>query len=347
MLTLYKPSHKNIWLCRADSGKYFNHFKKYGVIALGHFQSIKNENFLNQENVRDFLRDHLTRRFSMTKSSATNRASQAMSFISEAEIGDLVISVNSKNILIGRIESDFEIDSKQLWIRYKSGKSVSLDFNFRRKVTWAGSIPRYKLPSRLAKGILGQQTFYSLNGYKAEVYSLIAPFVQIDDSVTATFRIEKKEKISTYHYQVLTRQALQSEYIADEIDELSNQKSCQNLINEYRSYSKNSTSTIKAEFSSPGFTSFTFANSENIKLLLQVLAGALLHNDPAKFISTQDSNTIRNIEQLTNNQDDGLNDAIDLKPAGEEIDIEKLANSPDEIIRIEEARRRLRNLPRE
>jgi hypothetical protein len=36
-MKIYKiPEEKRYWVVRAESGRYFDHFIKYGVVALGH-----------------------------------------------------------------------------------------------------------------------------------------------------------------------------------------------------------------------------------------------------------------------------------------------------------------------
>ena len=35
------PDEKRYWVVRAESGRYYDHFTKYGVVALGHLNCIE------------------------------------------------------------------------------------------------------------------------------------------------------------------------------------------------------------------------------------------------------------------------------------------------------------------
>ncbi len=227
---------------------------------MGHIDHIKSLNpelprEINLSKITQFLRSS-----EINKTTATNHLHQALRFIYDAKKGDLVLTVDFGSLALGRITSDAYFKKEDLIVKTGKGKREKdsvMDHYLRRKVEWITSLSRSKLPYKLSRGITGHQTFFSLDEYEAQIYSMVSPFVYKDNSLTTNLLIRRKEDISTYQFSKLTAVFLKAEFLAKQWEELSkvkNEVQLEKLFEEYCSLG-NSDSSLIAEFSSPGRTS--------------------------------------------------------------------------------------------
>ncbi|WP_413578569.1 hypothetical protein ACLVWU_08530 [Bdellovibrio sp. HCB290] len=257
---IFQPPDRNFWVCRAERGRHFGHFMKHNLIAMSHFDKVADIPTKDREATQERLQRYINTT-KIKKKTASTYINQTLHFIFDAKIGDLVITIDHDTIGIGKITSNAYFEKKRLYIKSSvRGKDLDLEMEsyLRRDVNWVGFVHRYLLPHKLQKAISSQLTFFSLNERENEIYSLISPFVYKSDHLFTNLNITKKTDISAYHYQLLTNTVLKCEFLAKQLPELKNIKSEAELQKAFENFCRNdkSKTSLKAEFSSPGWTGF-------------------------------------------------------------------------------------------
>jgi hypothetical protein len=164
------PEDRRYWVVRNDGGKYYDHFIKYGVIALGHLDELD----LKESGDRPFAPDDeslkqslvaLHRSLELAKGRTTAHFHQIQSFLSEMKIGDWTLTIGDRTIRFGRIVGLPRIDKRPLSIvdEIRGGKTTYLDFNLRRNVVWGPTLNRRKLPYRLLSSLRANQTLTNID----------------------------------------------------------------------------------------------------------------------------------------------------------------------------------------
>lgn len=257
---ILNPPDRRFWLCRADGGRNFSHFWEHDVIAMGHFDVAKSLN-LNMEKDELAIKLHKTleNNSKIKSKTITNHVNQAIHFVFDARINDLVMTVDHGTIAIGKITSRAYFEKESLFVKSERDpkKEYRMDSYLRRDVKWVGHVRRFQLPYALSRGITGQQTFFSLDEYEDEIYSLVSPFVYREGILTTNLLIRKEEDISTYHFNKLTSTFLKAEFLAENLPLLAKVKSERDLDELFETFCRSGKihSHLKAEFASPGRTS--------------------------------------------------------------------------------------------
>jgi restriction system protein len=112
----------NVFVLRADFGRYTSNFEKEGYIGIGWFEvDPKDWDLTNKE----FLKEKYRQEFPTDPNMRMNQnVGQINRFVNEMKVGDLVLSPYMDNqLLVGRIESElyFKIDNSS---RYPWRRSV-------------------------------------------------------------------------------------------------------------------------------------------------------------------------------------------------------------------------------
>lgn len=352
--SILKPPRRKFWLCRAEKGIYYDHFKAFGVMAMGHFDKIKNlDTTYTREQLSSSLRAVMTLDPTIEDRTANNHINQAMHFIYDAAIGDIVLTVNSTRIAIGVITSHayFEKESLILLSNSPEDEDIPMRYYLRREVDWITSVRRSSLPYSLSRGVRGNQTFFSLDDYEDEIYSIVSTFVYKNESLSMNLLITKEENISTYDYSLLTNTILKCEFLAKELPHLKTVTSISDIQERFTTFciSRQTQSHLKAEFASPGRTSvsvsivlvsagvFAFLISSalsggkiNVELgsivKVQAESNGLLTNDVAGYILKNTSDlSLKVISQwLLKESPQSLKQNLQLKKPGANVDLRKL-----------------------
>lgn len=171
IMKIYKvPKERKYWVVRAEGGRYFDHFLRFGVVALGHLNSFKikdsseGEYFYPDENYLSlsFNKYHGSR--DSKRQSTSAKLAQIKTFIYEIQVGDWVLTVGKGGVKYGRIISRPYIRNDPLKIIMDPNEDTSdLDYKLRRDVRWGPGIRREFLPYGLAQSLRANQTVFSLD----------------------------------------------------------------------------------------------------------------------------------------------------------------------------------------
>lgn len=192
------------WVVRASHGKYVDHFMRHGVVAIGHLD--KGE-FSSRNRPNETSIDELRRIVGMIdengtippKSSITNQTNQAISFISEMKIGDLVLTLDDRHVAIGTVAGDAYFSSEGLKILSSDGKrDLWMRYKTRRSVEWKFSFPRSDLPLNVEHSFRAHQAVFNADRHWEYLYHLIYPIFTDGENLYYSNMIRQAEDIDSF-----------------------------------------------------------------------------------------------------------------------------------------------------
>ncbi len=152
----------NIYVVRADFGKYTKSFKDNGYVAIGWFDHLVDASF-TRENIKELHKKKFPQDGNMRMS---QNAGQVFRFINDLKIDDIVITPYFNNqLLVGRITSDIYFE-----------KDATSNYFLRKKVVWfKETLDRQTLSIPIQNTLRSSLTVFSLNNGRQvlEHYNLI------------------------------------------------------------------------------------------------------------------------------------------------------------------------------
>ncbi|MBB1425394.1 hypothetical protein H5181_02835 [Shewanella sp. SG44-2] len=179
---------------------------------------VVNDKLSNDENDEDLFGpdEHVPE--SMNQVSA--KVTQVCTFVNSMKIGDIIITVSDKVVLLGTIKSEAYIEHKNLVLLDTNGKEFDrkLDYQLRRKVEWEYPKERSTIPKPIKPSFSAHQTLFSISDTNKELFShwLYGVFRQ-GDSLYFSTRIDEKDKISQFNLTEFQRAIQKLELLADKI----------------------------------------------------------------------------------------------------------------------------------
>lgn len=252
------PQKRRYWVVRAESGLYYDHFIKYGLIALGHidelvFPECKEKPFYPEFSYLESKLKRLHNSQKLKKGRTSAHINQLKAFLQEMNIGDLVVTIGESSLSFGRITGHPRLDRTPLPILNEKGteRRIDLNYNLRRNVSWGPRIHRNNLPFGLLQSLRANQTLFNIDNHLEAIYHTLYPAFTFDNKLYLSAKINTKDGISNYAITSLLSILNELEVIAKEID---NGISSKNFDNFFQKYVKEDkiTITTKAQFHSPG-----------------------------------------------------------------------------------------------
>jgi restriction system protein len=141
---------KNIYVVRADFGRYTQNFKQHGYVGLGWFNQLIDKSF-SREDIKELYRKKYPKDVPMR---VNQNAGQVFRFVNDIQEGDIVITPYSDHqLLVGKVTSDV----------YHEDDNTSV-YPLRRKVEWFDkTVNRQNLSIPLQNSLRSSLTFYTLN----------------------------------------------------------------------------------------------------------------------------------------------------------------------------------------
>lgn len=253
------PEDRNYWVVRAESGRYYDHFTKYGVVALSHLNCIEPENtpdgqkFCPDEGELSDLFKKYHDSKEHKKQSTSVQLTQIKSFIYDMSVGDWVVTVGNGFVRFGRIVSNAYIANEPLTVVYdlETGRKVQMDFKLRRSVIWGPSISRKELPYGLFQSLKSNLTVFSLNRHWQAVYHSLYPAFMRDGQLYLSSKIRSDKEIKNYSVSAILNLLNEVEVIGKELAKGKELNGFEGLYGEYIDNDE-LTITTKAQFHSPG-----------------------------------------------------------------------------------------------
>ncbi|EAT6551275.1 hypothetical protein E5460_10095, partial [Salmonella enterica] len=137
------PKNSKFWVVRSgDGGMFYDHFVHNSIAAIGHIDAMEfsNQTLSNKEEVIKLVHNYKNTLLEKkeTLASASNKAGQVLRFINEMSVGDIIITLDAKRIIVGKITSNPYKDIESVTLLNVDGITDEklLKFSLRRNVEW-------------------------------------------------------------------------------------------------------------------------------------------------------------------------------------------------------------------
>lgn len=295
------PKDSKFWVVRSgDGGMFYDHFYHNSIAAIGHIDAMDfNDQILSNKNevvklVLNYKNSLLEKK--ETLASASNKAGQVLRFINEMSIGDIIITLDSKRIVVGKITSDPYKDVASATLRNVDGSTDEklLKFSLRRNVQWGKTQFREKLPLAINSSFRANQTVFSANEHWKELNHWLSVAFISDDEAYISSRIEQTEGINNLDISQYAIIINKIEAIAETIVNNSNvnfdDKELLHFFEEtYKKLRKDRTFTVTTQqvFLSPGDL-WAKTSGSRTKSLLVVCTFLIMFNIEPTFADKND-----------------------------------------------------------
>lgn len=269
----YRNSGTNIWLVRATGGKFLEHFRQAGVVAIGHLDDLYDHRNAVDSNIPSFneIESMLLRKpeytvtVEGTKRSAkklngkgTKRLRQIACFNEKIKKGDIIVSTDGDALVIGICGGAAFFSAEPVVIEIPDDvepeyRAPKMNHRLRREVVWGPRISRFNLPSAIKKTLQGQQTIIDLQKHWDKFYHLIYPFFVDENYLYISNKITSSGAVNNLSIGGLLQNISIMQLFAREIEETGHidLESILRLLN-FEINLGDLSATTKAEFMSPG-----------------------------------------------------------------------------------------------
>ena len=295
------PKDSKFWVVRSgDGGMFYDHFIQNSIAAIGHIDAMDfNDQILgNKDEVIKLVLNYKNALLEKqeTLASASNKAGQVLRFINEMSIGDIIITLDAKRIIVGKITSAPYKDIENATLLNVDGTTDEklLKFSLRRKVEWGKTQFRDKLPLAINNSFRANQTVFSANEHWKELNHWLSVAFISDNEAYISSRIEQTKGINNLdiaQYSIIINKI---EAIAQTIAENDNfdldDTELVNLFeNTYTKLRKSRTFTVTTQqvFLSPGDL-WAKTSGNRTKSLLVVCTFLIMFNIEPSFADDKD-----------------------------------------------------------
>lgn len=295
------PKNSKFWVVRSgDGGMFYDHFVHNSIAAIGHIDAMEfsNQTLGNKEEVIKLVHNYKNTLLEKkeTLASASNKAGQVLRFINEMSVGDIIITLDAKRIIVGKITSNPYKDIESVTLLNVDGITDEklLKFSLRRNVEWGKTQFRDKLPLAINNSFRANQTVFSANEYWKELNHWLSVAFISDNEAYISSRIEQTEGINNLdiaQYSIIINkiEAI-AQTIADNDNlDFDNKELLALFENTYKELRKNRTFTVTTQqvFLSPGDLWAKTSGSRK-KSLLVVCTFLIMFNIEPSFADDKD-----------------------------------------------------------
>lgn len=251
-----RPATQRVWVVRASGGQFVKHFRKFGVMAIGHLNeldlqdgAIKNASAVNFESALRLIDQE------RSKASITSHAKQAEAFCLAINKDDLIVTIDASALMIGRVTGDAYAEKSPLVLSYGEGFSHEMAHKLRREVSWGPVISRESVPIAMEMTLFAHQTVFNIDKYWTSVYHLLYPCFTFEGKLYLSANIRQQEDIDNYAisqlFSLLSGVEVMAKLMSTESSESNEWQKYPGNLPELRERLHLSLSS-KAEFMSPG-----------------------------------------------------------------------------------------------
>lgn len=191
---------ERVWLVRASGGQYVRHFKFAGVAAVGHLDDLdlaphvkhtKDKFVLTPKE----LRARLENKTGHGRATLTSHISQVQQFCTDMKIGDLLVTVDSRSVAVGRVSGYVFLDRTPIDLSTDEYKDVPMRYQLRRPIVWGPSFARRELPLPMERVFRSHRTVFEVTKFWDYIYHLLYPAFVYKDELHLTLRLQQDESI--------------------------------------------------------------------------------------------------------------------------------------------------------
>jgi hypothetical protein len=249
-----RPEGQRVWVVRASSGQFVEHFARYSLVAIGHVDQIPLSDGAFETNDLNRLEQLLFKADpDRSRGSITSHVNQVKAFVLDMKVGDLVVTLDSYSLMVGRVNEEAFIDRKKLTLERFGRYPSELTFRLRRSVNWGPRMRRGDVPAALEMTLLAHQTVFNLDDHWEAIYHLIYPFFFHRDTFFLSTKIAQQEALDNFSIAQLFGLLSGIEAVAKTLsaNEFTRTPNYLSLLSTYVE-SNRLTLTSQAEFMSPG-----------------------------------------------------------------------------------------------
>lgn len=254
----HRPKNQKIWVVRASSGQFINHFIESKIVAIGHLDDFNlKDGGLKIDDFTPIKSMLATKDPEKSKSSITSQVNQINAFVNSMSVGDWVITLNSRVLVIGRVLSDAYVDNTSIVKVIRNGnrkeKKHVMAHRVRRHVAWGPVVSRGDLPAAVEVTLFAHQTVFNVDDHWQTIYHLLYPFFVYEDQLYLSTNISQKKAIDNYSMAQMFSLLSGVEAIARTLESADGdvEQSYQEIYSYFASEHL-FTLTSKAQFMSPG-----------------------------------------------------------------------------------------------
>lgn len=226
MELIHLEGEKRYWVVRPGVGSpYLRHFEQNACIAIGHIDEVPflSDGYITDEDIDSSL-THINHaqlqkeeELRDTVSQISKKVGTARTFVSELNIGDIVLSPKDDAILVGTITSLPYISTDSLTATTGSGEISrnKLTYKLRRKVDWDGVKVKSFLPWQLRDSLRSSQAVFSLNSHKTLLEHWLYSIFINESGLHFSTRISQTTAIKQFQVTEFQRIIQKLELIAD------------------------------------------------------------------------------------------------------------------------------------
>jgi predicted Mrr-cat superfamily restriction endonuclease len=278
------------WVIRAGhDSMYFSHFRQNKLIAIGHTEDSKftnvTEGELSPPEILQVLSQYQTR-LGYTKVSKSTRSmqyGQVSRFLNNVAIGDTILTISAKTIVVGKVTSNAKLSYTPLTIAADSATDKVPDqceYTLQRDVDWGRARSKISLPYIVEKSFRNTSTIFELKA-EEQIKALnhwMYPIHYFNDEIRCSLDLKTKDNVGNRDLTLISRRLDQmeaaSQYIAKLIEEnhgndlstIDPEKLIKYLLN-YSNYNL----TTQHAFMSPGHQFIQLSGSEIQKIAFAML----------------------------------------------------------------------------
>ncbi|WP_336716906.1 hypothetical protein [Pantoea ananatis] len=307
------PKNSKFWVVRSgDSGVFYDHFVHNSIVAIGHIDNMDyNDETLNNSDAVETLllrykKTLLEKKESLA--SASNKAGQVNRFINQMSIGDVVITLDGKRIIVGVIKSKPYKCADNVTLKNIDGTTsdLMLKFSLRREVDWGRSQMRNKLSLAINNSFRANQTVFSANEHWKELNHWLSVAFISEGEAYISSRIEQKNGINNLdiaQYSIIINkiEAIAETLAGINIEETSSEKLIKIFEENYIELRRNRAFTVTTQqvFLSPGDL-WAKTSGHRLKSLIVIATFLFMFGIEPTFANDQDKQFVEaNREAIT------------------------------------------------
>lgn len=254
------PESQRYWVVRATNGFFLPHFRRFGLISIGHLDEILRGQQKTVELFKDW--DDLRASFSayslrekLSEGQKRSKWSQVEDFAMEMQVGDLVVVPSPGALRFGRIVSGAFVDDQPKVYVWHAGTSneqnSSMTHRLHRRVMWGPTVERSIANSALRRALGSHRTVFCVDEYWRELHHVLYPFFRSEDEIFFSLRIKRIASITNVAISKVFAVLSEIEALARATQLPSNEGGVDALVDSLEEQQALNLS-VKAHFMSPG-----------------------------------------------------------------------------------------------
>lgn len=194
-----RPENQRFWVVRASGGRYVPHFRRGGVVAIGHLNKLHLQEGDVDERLLVGLDKALEKEFpDRTRGSITSHVNQVASLIAGMQPGDMVVTLDSEALMVGLVDGPPSVDRRPIVVEYSDGTDSAMPHILRRSVRWGPTLSRHEVPTALENTLFAHQTVFNVDEHWASIYHLLYPCFRFKDRLYLSANIQQPDQIHSY-----------------------------------------------------------------------------------------------------------------------------------------------------